>query len=96
MNIRLRSGRELRGWPEDARSVVIRETMARRFWPSENPLGQQFRLGPDGYQVQVVGVAADAIHRAVGERPEPYVYVPFDQAALAQPLTRADLVSMTP
>jgi ABC-type antimicrobial peptide transport system permease subunit len=61
--------------------------MARRFWPSRDPLGQWFWLGPEGRRVQVIGVAADVIHRSVTERPEPYVYVPLDEAAFAQPVS---------
>jgi predicted permease len=87
MNIPLRSGRELDGSQADAQSVVISETMARRFWPSRDPLGQWFWLGAEGRRVQVIGVAADVIHRSVTERPEPYVYLPFDQAAFAQPVS---------
>jgi hypothetical protein len=86
MNIPLRSGRELDGSQADAQAVVISETMARRFWPSRDPVGQWFWLGPDGRRVQVIGVAADIIHRSVTEPPEPYVYVPFDEAAFAQPV----------
>jgi hypothetical protein len=87
MNIPLRSGRELDGSAPDAQAVVISETMATRFWPSRDPLGQWFRLGPEGRRVQVIGVAADVIHRSVTERPEPYVYVPFDEAAFARPVS---------
>jgi predicted permease len=84
MNIPLRRGRELDSRHGDGQ-VVISETMARRFWPSEDPLGQWITLGA-GKRVQVVGVAADVVHRAVGERPEPYVYLPFDRDTYAQPL----------
>ncbi len=87
MNIPLKSGRDLDDSPADAQSVVISETMARHYWPSEEPLGQTMVLGADGRRVQVVGVAADVVHRAVTERPEPYVYLPFDRAAFGQPLT---------
>jgi predicted permease len=87
MNIPLRSGRELDGSQADAQSVVISETMATRFWPSRDPLGQWFWLGAEGRRVQVVGVAADVIHRSVTERPEPYVYLPVDQGTFAQPVS---------
>ncbi|HLG59699.1 MAG TPA: ADOP family duplicated permease [Vicinamibacterales bacterium] len=87
MNIPLRSGRELDGTQADAQSAVVSDTMARRFWPGGNPLGQWLTFGTDGRRVQVVGVAADVIHRAVTERPEPYVYLPFDQPAFALPVT---------
>ena len=86
MNIPLRRGRELDGSRADAQSVVISETMARSFWPSADPVGQWVSLGVDGRRVQVVGVAADTIHRAIGERPEPYVYLPFEQPGYAERL----------
>ena len=86
MNIPLRRGRELDGSRADVQSVVISETMARSFWPSADPVGQWVSLGVDGRRVQVVGVAADTTHRAIGERPEPYVYLPFEQPDYAERL----------
>ena len=71
---------ELDGSRADAQSVVISETMARGLWPSTDPVGQWVSLGAEGRRAQVVGVAADTIHRTVSERPEPYVYLPFEQA----------------
>lgn len=32
-------------------------------------------------------VAADVVHRALGERPLPYVYLPFDADGFAAPVT---------
>jgi hypothetical protein len=84
MKIPLRRGRELDGSRVDAQSVVISETMARNFWPSTDPVGQWVSLGAEGRRAQVVGVAADTIHRTVSERPEPYVYLPFEQAEYAE------------
>lgn len=85
MNIPLRRGRELDG-SQGEQSAVISETMARSFWPAADPLGQWMSIGPEERRVQVVGVAADVTHRVVGERPEPYVYLPFEQPAYAEPL----------
>jgi predicted permease len=84
MNIPLRRGRGLDGSQVDAQSAVVSETMARAFWPSGDPVGQWVSLGADARRVQVVGVAADVIHRVVSERPEPYVYLPFEQAGYAE------------
>jgi putative ABC transport system permease protein len=36
--------------------------------------------------MQVVGIAADAVHRVVTERPEPYVYLPFERADYGNPV----------
>jgi predicted permease len=86
MSIALRRGRELDSSQTDSQSAVISETMARGFWPSSDPIGQWVSLGPEARRVQVVGIAADTIHRVLGERPEPYVYLPFEEADYAQPI----------
>ena len=42
--------------------VIINETMARRFWPNEDPLGKRFRYGGDQSTaplMTIVGVVAD-------------------------------------
>jgi hypothetical protein len=85
MNIPLRRGRALDGSPADAQAVVVSETMARNFWPSSDPLGQRISLGADGRRLEVVGIAADTVHRIVGERPEPYVYLPFESYGYTHP-----------
>ena len=61
--------------------VVVNETMARKFWPGQDPLGKSFRLaaGEGGRVVQVVGVAKDSKYRTLGEEPTPHLYTPFAQ-----------------
>lgn len=56
--------------------VVISKTAADTFWPGQHPIGRSFRLEPGGDIVNVVGVAADVMHRMVNEQPQPYVYRP--------------------
>lgn len=86
MKIPIVRGRELDGSAADAKSLVVSQTMARRFWPATDPLGQWITL--DGTRrLQVVGVAADVLHRGLTERPEPYVYVPIDRDAFAASVT---------
>ncbi|HEX2643044.1 MAG TPA: ABC transporter permease [Thermoanaerobaculia bacterium] len=59
--------------------VIVNQTMAKRFWPGENPIGQRFHFfGQD--PVEVIGVARDADYNAIGEERQPYVYRPLDQA----------------
>ena len=64
--------------------VVINESCARRFWPGEDPLGQQVRFeSMEGRQPwhTVVGVVADLPMSGVGkERHTPGLYAPLDLA----------------
>jgi predicted permease len=58
-------------------SAVVSETMARRFWPDGDPIGERFSVdGPEGPFVDVVGVARDVLTDEFTERPWPFVYLP--------------------
>jgi predicted permease len=63
--------------------AVINETMARRFFPNESPLGRRFRFGgPDAKAENekiVIGVVKDAKYMALKERPWPAAYLPSSQ-----------------
>ncbi len=63
--------------------VVINQTMARRYWPNQDPLGKHFSfLGPAGSReasAEVVGVVADVREVDLRNPIEPVVYVPLDQ-----------------
>ena len=60
------------GAPE---AIVVNETMARRFWPRENAVGQELSIsGPEGPWHQVVGVARDTKYNTLGEAPPPFFY----------------------
>jgi predicted permease len=64
------------------RVVVVNETMARRFWPDDSPIGKRLRwthgFTPEPY-MQVVGVVRDGKYGALEEKTGPFVYVPFSQ-----------------
>jgi predicted permease len=86
MGIPMRRGREFDGSSGDDQTVVISETMARSLWSGVDPVGQWVTLGADAQRMQIIGVAADTIHRVVAERPEPYVYLPFEGADYGNPV----------
>jgi putative ABC transport system permease protein len=78
MGIPLRQGRLFS--PEDHSGspavVVINETMARRYWPSENPLGKRFKSvlpGMDGGWLTIIGVVGDVVTNRDG-RVYPWYY----------------------
>jgi predicted permease len=60
--------------------VVVNETMAEKFWAGKEPLGQRFRFFGEDAMVEVVGIARNAKYNSLGEDPQPYIYVPLDQA----------------
>jgi putative ABC transport system permease protein len=67
--------------------AVINETMARRFWPHEDPVGKRFKFGrPEVAEipwVTVVGVVRDAVRRSTLEKTEPpSTFLPLPQLPL--------------
>jgi len=62
------------------RVVVINETMAKRFWQTESPIGKRIQLGnaQDPY-VEIVGVARDGKYFLLGEPPTEYMFLPHGQ-----------------
>jgi len=61
--------------------VVINETMARTFWPNEDPVGKRMRIARSGEPEwrEVVGIVSDIRHRGLHIPPEPEMYVPYAQ-----------------
>ena len=80
MGIRLLYGREFtaRDDAENQPVIMINETMARRFWPGQNPIGR--RILTSGVWRNVVGVAQDSKYSSITEDPQPYFYLPYFQS----------------
>ena len=58
--------------------VIVNQTLARRYWPGESPLGKRLRLDSlRGADAEVVGVAKDGKYRQLGEDPKQQLYRPF-------------------
>ena len=66
--------------PGNSIAILINETMARRFWPGEDPVGQRIRLGPNPSAPweTVVGVVGDTHYDGMGQDPVPTA-VEFDE-----------------
>jgi predicted permease len=60
--------------------AVVSEAMAKKFWPKQDAVGQEFTMAGDpAHPLQVVGVAKDARYQGLtGPIPE-YFYLPFAQ-----------------
>ncbi len=82
MGLRLVQGRDFTradsaGAPE---VMMVSQSLASRFWPGKNPIGQRARRGgPDGPEVTVVGVIADAKFATIGELSQRRAYLPLRQ-----------------
>ncbi len=61
------------------RVVIVNETMARRYWPNQNPIGKRMRLGEQSPWLEVAGVARDGKYITLGEPPTDYFFLPFWQ-----------------
>ena len=61
--------------------IIVNEAFARAAWGDGDPLGRQIESDTLGERTMltVVGVAADARMRSIGETPRPYVFVPLAQ-----------------
>jgi len=66
------------------RAVIINQTMARRWWIDENPIGQRLRLdlSPDEKPRQIIGVVGDIRQNRYQQRAEAQMYVPYVQQPL--------------
>ena len=76
----LLQGRDFRRIDNEKSSkvMIVNETMARKFWPKGDPVGQSFNDGQDTYEV--VGVARDTKYRNLRETPRMTMYQPLTQA----------------
>jgi putative ABC transport system permease protein len=59
--------------------AIVNETMARLFWPGEDPLLQELRFRNDGPWYEIVGVVGDISYGSPRNRLKPEVYVSLDQ-----------------
>ena len=63
--------------------AIVNETLARRFWPGQDAVGQHLHLRPMGGGVnatmEVVGVVRDSKYVSANEEPRPFMYRPFAQ-----------------
>src|SRR6266404_5085406 len=72
-------------------AVVVNETFVHRFFPNEDPIGQQLLLRYDPYPVdqersrQIVGIVGDVKHWGLGQPAPPFVYASHLQQPAVYP-----------
>jgi len=69
--------------------IVISETTARQFWPGEDALGKQLKIGfpsnSENKWLTVIGVVKDVRQYELVVEPKPQMYLPFTQANFFEP-----------
>ncbi len=64
------------------RVIVINETMARQYWPSEDPVGKRMAIGDSSKDTSwrtIVGVVGDNRHASLNEPPVPTAFISYHQ-----------------
>jgi predicted permease len=66
--------------------VILSESMAKRFWPDQDPIGKRLLWGKSGNPKTIVGIVGDLRDMAVDALPAPTMFRPFSQLSDA-PMT---------
>ena len=87
MSIPVREGRrfEVSDHQHAPRVALISDSLRRREWPDESPIGHRIRVQFQGKPIEahVVGVISPIRHEALDRAPRPEVFLPFDQSPFA-------------
>jgi predicted permease len=89
MGIPLRRGRYFNEQDHEKAAIaaIINETMARRFWPDEDPLGKRIKLGGPTRPypwMEIIGIVGDVKHGGLDAPAGPELYMPYAQTPFAQ------------
>jgi putative ABC transport system permease protein len=83
LGIPLRSGRWFTSFDNQSSApvVLLGETMARRYWPGEDPIGKKVAVTFMGQKKerQVIGVVGDVRHEGLDSGPRPELFLPHLQ-----------------
>jgi putative ABC transport system permease protein len=94
MRIPLVAGREfdVRDDRHAPHVIIINQTLARKFFSGENPIGKHMKPGMNADKsdsmCEIVGVVRDVKHRNLWQPPDPESYVPYEQ----NPIGAMDIV----
>ena len=61
-------------------TAVINETLARRSFPGQDPIGRLIIAGFDSFRpMKIVGIAGDVRQYGPAKQPDPEIYMPYEQ-----------------
>jgi putative ABC transport system permease protein len=91
LQIPLLSGRSFNDFDDDKALPIalVDQTMARRFWPGENPIGMRVKAGPiqsTNPWLTVVGVVGDVKSDSLETPGAPHIYLPIFQSPPYNPV----------
>ena len=83
MGVPIRQGREYIDTDtlQSPRTLVINESMAKRYWPEGKALGGKIRLGQN--LAEVVGIVADSKYSNINERPLAQLFFPMARSEVS-------------
>jgi predicted permease len=70
--------------------ILIDRTMAQKYWPGQDPIGQVVQLvglntgQASNTDARIIGVTEDAPINQIGEIPESYIYIPFHLSQMGE------------
>ena len=81
LRIPLRSGRLLddRDTATSPPVLLINETMARQYFPDENPIGKRISISGEKEILEIVGMVGDVKHYSLAGETRPEMYFPYAQ-----------------
>ncbi|HEY8716714.1 MAG TPA: ABC transporter permease [Candidatus Acidoferrum sp.] len=81
MSIGLRNGRTLADsdGADTPRVTVISDSLAQRYFPSEDPLGRKLQINPSEPPFTIVGIVDEVHYSWVQKEPVPTIYLPYRQ-----------------
>ena len=62
--------------PDSRHVAIVNETMAKKFWQGQDPVGQRFRFFGDQFLTEVVGIAKDNKYNTISEDPVAAAFTP--------------------
>jgi predicted permease len=61
--------------------AIVNQTMAEQLWPGEDPIGKRFSIDTEPTRfVEIVGISATGAYNTMGERSQPFFYLPLAQS----------------
>ena len=63
--------------------AIVNDTMARRYWPGQSPIGKRVILGGTQEWIEVIGIVADIKHWGLDQKVNPELYFPLPPVGVA-------------